>query len=80
VPIVISVSLNHDALDFIEAKLVVPAVVELCGARRRVVPHRRRLFQGTAVLEISRDPRRPEAVVAELGCDAGRGQSTNRAR
>ena len=37
-----------------------------------MVRHRRGLFQRPAVLEIGRDPRCPETVVAELGGDAGR--------
>ncbi len=57
----------------VETELVAPAIVELRRARRRVVRHRRGLFQRAAVLEIRRDPGRPETVVAEPGCDAGRG-------
>ena len=53
------------------AEPVAPAVVELRRARRGVVRHRRRLFQGAAVLEVGRDPGRPEALVAQLVCDAG---------
>jgi hypothetical protein len=37
-----------------------------------MVRHRRGLLRRAAVLEISRDPCRPQAVIAELGGDAGR--------
>jgi hypothetical protein len=37
-----------------------------------MVRHRSGLFQRAAVLEVGGDPRCAEAVVAELGCDAGR--------
>src|SRR5260221_321279 len=63
---------NHDPLDLIEADLIAPAIVELCRARRRVVCHRCRLLKCPPVLEVSGDPGRPEAVVAELGFDAAR--------
>ena len=56
----------------IKAELVAPTIVELRRARRDVVRHRRGLFERAAVLEIGRDAGCPEAVVAELGCDAGR--------
>ena len=66
---------NHDQLDLIEAELVAPAIEELRRARRGVVRHRRGLFQRLAVLELGRDPRRPETVVAELGGDPGTGRA-----
>jgi hypothetical protein len=60
--------LNYDLLDFIEADLVAPAIVELRRARRgrfaiaaaflSVPP-----FRKLAVIPVA------EAVVAELGCD-----------
>jgi hypothetical protein len=37
-----------------------------------MVRHRGGLFERAAVLQIGRDPGRPEAVIAELGSDAGR--------
>jgi hypothetical protein len=58
--------LDHDPLDLIEADLIAPAIIELRGARRGMVRHRRGLFKRAAVLEIGGDPCRPEAVVAEL--------------
>jgi hypothetical protein len=58
---------DHNSLDLIEAELIAPAIVELRRARRGMVRHRRGLFQRPAVLEIGRDPRRPETVVAEPG-------------
>jgi hypothetical protein len=47
--------LQDDPLDLIEAHLVAPAIVELRGARRGMVRHRRGLFERAAVLEIGRD-------------------------
>jgi len=41
-----------------------------------VVCHGSGLFQCAAVLEIGGDPRRPEAVIAKPGRDAGRGRTT----
>src|ERR1700731_67638 len=67
--------LDHDALDLIEADLIAPAIVELGRARRGVVGHRCGLLKRAAVLEIGRDPGRPEAVIAEPGCDARRGRA-----
>ena len=63
---------GHNAVDLVETNLVAPAIVELRGARRRVVRHHRGLFQRAAVFEVSRDSRRPEAVVPEFGGDASR--------
>src|SRR5580693_8606988 len=63
---------NDDPLDLIEAELVAPAIIELRSARRGVVRHRGGLLERAAVLEIGRDARRPETVVAELGDDASR--------
>jgi hypothetical protein len=37
-----------------------------------MVRHRGSLFKGAAILEIGGNSRRPETVIAELGCDAGR--------
>ena len=63
--------LDHNSLDLIETHLIAPAIVELRRARRGVIRHRGGLFERPAVLEIGGDARRPEVVVAELGCDAG---------
>ena len=38
-----------------------------------MVRHLRRLLQRAAVFQIRRDPRRPDAVIAEPGRDPGRG-------
>ena len=65
------IALDHNPLDFIEAHLVAPAIVELGRARRGVVRHRRGLFERAAVLQIGGDTRRSEAVVAQLGGDTG---------
>ena len=40
-----------------------------------MVRHRRSLFQRSTIFEVRGDPRRPEAMVAELGFDAGRGRA-----
>lgn len=63
---------DHDPLDLIEAYLIASAIIELGRARRRMVRHRCGLFEGAAVLEIGRDSRCPEAMVAEFGFNAGR--------
>jgi hypothetical protein len=39
---------NHDPLDLIEAKLVAAAIVQLRRPRRRMVRHRRSLFERAA--------------------------------
>src|ERR1700730_16416346 len=54
--------LNHNPFDLIEAQLVAPAIVELRRARRGVVRHRGGLLERPAVLQIGRDPGRPETV------------------
>jgi hypothetical protein len=56
--------LNCNPLDLIKADLVAPAIVELRGPGRGVVRHRGSHLQRAAVLEIGRDPGRPEIVVA----------------
>jgi len=58
-----------------EADLIAPTIVELRRSRRRVVCHRRCLFERAAVLEVRGDPGRAEAVIAELGADPGRSRS-----
>ena len=63
--------LDHNPLDLIEADLVAAAVIELRRSRRGMVRHRGGLFERAAILEIGGDPGRPEAMVAELGSDAG---------
>src|SRR5580704_4429287 len=47
---------NHDPLDLIQTDLITPAIVELLGARRGMVCHRRGLFQRAAVPQIGCDP------------------------
>jgi hypothetical protein len=66
---------DRDALDFIEADLIAPTIVELRRARRRMVRHGRGLLERAAVFQIGRDSGCPEAVVAELGFDAGCGRT-----
>ena len=56
---------NCDPFDLIETHLVAPPIVELRGPRRGMIRHSRGLFQGAAVLQVGRDPRRPNAVAGE---------------
>src|SRR5260370_37354613 len=65
-------ALNHNPLDFIEAEFIAPGIIELRRARRGMVCLCRGFFERAAVVEIGRDPGRAEAVVAELGSNAGR--------
>ena len=64
--------LDLDALDLVQAHLVVAATIELRRAGAGVVRHGGGLLQRAAVPGIGRDPRRPETVVADLDDDAGR--------
>jgi len=64
--------LDYNSLDLVEAELVAPPIIELRRARRRMIRHRRCLFERAAVLEIGGDPGCPKTVIAELGCNAGR--------
>ena len=67
---------DHHALNLIKAHLVAPPVVELGGTRAGVIGHRGRRLKRPAVLEVGRDARRTEAVVADLGHDdAGSGSA-----
>ncbi len=50
-----------------------PAIVELGHAGAGMVRHGGGFLQRAAVLQVGRDPRRPEAVVAQLGRDTDRG-------
>jgi hypothetical protein len=68
-------ALYCNPLDFIEADLIASAILKLRGARRRAVRHRGDLFKCPAVLEIGGDARCPKAVIAQLGCDAGRARA-----
>ena len=49
--------LDHDALHLVEAEFVASAVVELGGAGRGMVGHRRRLLQRATILQVGRDAR-----------------------
>ena len=49
-----------------------PPIIELRRARTGMVRHRRCFFKRAAVLQIGRDPRCPETVIADLGFDVGR--------
>lgn len=64
-------SSNHHPFHLIKRHIVGPSIIELCGAGRAVVRHGGRFLQRSTVLEISRDARCTEAVIAQ-GCgDAG---------
>jgi hypothetical protein len=63
--------LKSHSLGFIEAELDAPGIVKLCRARRGVISDRCGLFERAPVLEVRGDPGCPQAVVAELRCDAG---------
>jgi hypothetical protein len=67
---------NHNPFHLIQAHLIQAAIVKLGRARRRMVRHRRGLFERAAVLEISGDAGCPEAVIAEFGCNAGGRRAT----
>jgi hypothetical protein len=57
--------LNRNALDLVEAHLVVPAIVELGGAGRGVVRHGGGVFERAIILQIRRDAGRRESVIAD---------------
>jgi hypothetical protein len=54
---------NQDALDLVQANLVVAAVIELGRARRGMIGDHRGLLQRAAVLEVGRDAGGPEGVI-----------------
>jgi len=65
-------SLHADPLDLVQADLVVSPVIQLRGARRRVIGHRCGVLEcAAAVLQIRGDARCTECVVADLLSDAG---------
>ncbi len=64
-------TLDHHPLDLVERNFLGAAVVKLRRARRGMVRHLRGAFERTAVLEVGRDARRAERVVADLRGDAG---------
>src|SRR5262245_27088829 len=63
---------NIDLHDFIEGDAVLAPIVELRGAGRRMRRHLAGLLQRATVLEVGRNARAAEGVVADLRCDAGR--------
>jgi hypothetical protein len=63
---------NEDALDFIEADLIIAPVIELGGAGRGVVGDHRRLLERATILQVGRDAGGPEGVIADPGADACR--------
>ena len=67
--------LNHHALNIVEARLVAAPIIELRGARRGVVRHRRGLFERHAILQLGCDARCSKRVVANLRCDGRRPRS-----
>ena len=63
---------DQNALHLVEAEFVLPTVVELGGAGRDVVGHGCRLLQRAAVLQVGRDARSPEGVIADPRGNPGR--------
>ncbi len=63
--------LDHDPLYLIQAHIIAAPIVELGGARRRMIGHVRRLFQRPAVLQVSGDAGGTERVIAHSSIDAG---------
>ena len=62
---------QHDPLHLIERHLIARSVVELRRPRTLMRRDRLGLFQRPAVLQIGRDPRRPEGVAADRLGDPG---------
>ncbi|MNC03092.1 hypothetical protein D3C75_504880 [compost metagenome] len=56
----------------IQTDLVPTPVIQLGGARRGMVGHRRRVFQGAPVFQIRGDPGGAEGVIADRRLDPGR--------
>lgn len=65
-------TLDQHALHFVQRHVIGPAIVELSGARRAMVRHRRGRLQGATVLQIGGDPGRAETVIADRRADPGR--------
>ena len=63
---------DQNPLDLVETHLVAAPVVELRRTSAGMIGHGGGLLQRAAVLEICRDARGPEAVIADLGLDPGR--------
>src|SRR5215470_11950981 len=63
---------NIDLHHFIERDAVLAAIVELGGAGRGMRRHLAGLLERAAVLEVGRDARAAEGVVAHMRGDAGR--------
>ena len=68
---------NPDPLDLVQRHVLSPPVIELRGARARMVRHRRGALQRPAGFEVRGDAGRPERVIAGLGGDPGRSGSTD---
>lgn len=68
---IIELRLNQYPLDFIEADLVVAAVVQAGGPRALVVGHLLRHFELAAVAQVFRDASGAETVAADFRLDAG---------
>jgi len=66
---------NQNPLYFVNADLVVAAIVEARGAGALVVRHLLRHFKLAAVAQILRDAGGAEDVATDLGCDAGVGRA-----
>ncbi len=61
---------NHDLLDLVEARFIVPPIIKLAGARRGMVGNGGGLFQHHAIFEIGGNAGGAERVIA-LGRDFG---------
>jgi DNA invertase Pin-like site-specific DNA recombinase len=64
--------LNQHPLHLVQGHVVGPPIIELGGAGRTMVRHRRGRLQGAAVLQIGGDPGRAERMVADRRADLGR--------
>ena len=64
--------LAENALDLVQADLIIAAVVELGGAGRGAVGDHRGFLERAAVLQVSRDAGSPEGVVADFRLNARR--------
>lgn len=64
-------TLNQYPLDFIEADLVIPAIVKTGGSGALIVGHLLPDFELAAIAQILRDAGRAEGVTTDLCRDAG---------
>jgi len=67
--------LYADPLGLVQSDAVATPLVQLRGARRRMVGHRRGVFQGAAALQVRGDASGTERVVADLRAAPNRAES-----